>query len=79
MTSLLRSSLPVVLAFAIFHNISCSSTTRRAVADTYTNPVFEPILADPTVVRADDGWFYAYGTQDDWGDGHGSRLIPVVK
>ena len=37
----------------------------------YKNPVFEPIMADPTVVKADDGWFYAYGTQDDWGDGKG--------
>jgi hypothetical protein len=45
----------------------------------YKNPVFEPILADPTVVKADDGWFYAYGTMDDWGDGKGSRLIPVVR
>ncbi len=45
----------------------------------FQNPVFEPILADPTVVRAEDGWFYAYGTQDDWGDGQGSRLIPIVK
>ncbi len=45
----------------------------------FTNPVFEPILADPTVIRSDDGWFYAYGTQDDWGDGKGSRLVPVVK
>jgi len=46
---------------------------------TYANPVFEPILADPSVIRADDGLFYAYGTQDDWGDGEGSRVVPVVR
>ncbi len=45
----------------------------------YRNPVFEPILADPSVVRADDGTFYAYGTEDDWGDGEGSRVVPVVR
>lgn len=45
----------------------------------YRNPVFEPILADPTVVKAEDGWFYAYGTMDDWGDGNGPHLIPVVR
>lgn len=45
----------------------------------YKNPVFEPILADPTVVKAGDGYFYAYGTQDDWGDGNGSRLVPIVR
>lgn len=45
----------------------------------YTNPVFEPILADPTVIRADDGAFYAYGTEDDWHDGEGTRVAPTVR
>src|SRR3546814_2102050 len=47
---------------------------------TYTNPVFEPILADPTVIRdPQTGFFYAYGTQDNWGDGQGSRLVPILR
>lgn len=47
---------------------------------TYANPVFEPILADPTVIRdPETGYFYAYGTQDDWGDGQGSRLVPILQ
>ncbi|SKB49844.1 arabinan endo-1,5-alpha-L-arabinosidase [Parapedobacter luteus] len=47
---------------------------------TYINPVFEPILADPSVIRdPHSGYFYAYGTQDNWGDGQGSRLIPVLQ
>ncbi|WP_274364125.1 family 43 glycosylhydrolase [Paenibacillus thermotolerans] len=45
----------------------------------YTNPVFEPVLADPSVIRGEDGLFYAFGTEDDWGDGEGSRLIPILK
>jgi len=45
----------------------------------YTNPVFEPILADPTVVRTEDGTYYAYGTEDDWHDGEGARVAPTVK
>lgn len=50
------------------------------VKNQFTNPVFEPILADPTVLRDPvSGAFYAYGTQDDWGDGAGSRLVPVLK
>lgn len=48
-------------------------------APTYRNPVFEPILADPSVIRSEDGTFYAYGTEDDWGDGEGSKRIPVVR
>lgn len=46
---------------------------------TYENPVFEPVFADPSVVRTDDGTFYAYGTEDDWHDGEGLRPVPVVK
>lgn len=66
----------------------CSGSDRsgdRSVSDdnrndTYVNPVFEPVLADPTVVRdPESGLFYAYGTQDDWGDGQGSRLIPILQ
>src|SRR5690606_20774969 len=50
------------------------------IRNQFTNPVFEPILADPTVLRDPvSGVFYAYGTQDDWGDGAGSRLVPVLK
>lgn len=48
-------------------------------AATYENPVFEPILADPTVVRTPEGEFYAYGTEDDWQDGEGRRPVPIVR
>ncbi|HYE14044.1 MAG TPA: family 43 glycosylhydrolase, partial [Pyrinomonadaceae bacterium] len=34
-----------------------------AVAGWYTNPVFDFDFPDPTVIRATDGWFYAYATQ----------------
>ncbi|MFA9447091.1 family 43 glycosylhydrolase [Egicoccus sp. AB-alg6-2] len=46
---------------------------------TYANPVFEPILADPGAVRGADGAWYAIGTEDDWGDGAGSRPLPVLR
>lgn len=47
----------------------------------YTNPVWEPVLADPSVIRGDDGIYYAYGTQDNalWGDFYGVRYIPILK
>ena len=45
---------------------------------TYQNPVFEPVLADPTVIRVGDN-FYAYGTEDNWGEEGGYHLIPVLK
>ncbi|PYZ97526.1 arabinan endo-1,5-alpha-L-arabinosidase [Alteribacter lacisalsi] len=45
----------------------------------YENPVFEPVIADPSVIRGEDGYFYAYGTEDNWGDGMGSRVVPIVR
>jgi arabinan endo-1,5-alpha-L-arabinosidase len=45
----------------------------------YQNPVFEPVLADPSVIRGEDGYFYAFGTEDDWGDGSGAKLVPIVR
>lgn len=46
--------------------------------ETYKNPVFKPVLADPTVIRAGE-YFYAYGTEDDWGSSGGYHLVPIVR
>lgn len=72
----------------LFAFASCSETNDNQVIgpdqsqqpDTlhYTNPVFEPVLADPTVVKVGDE-FYAYGTEDNWGEEGGYHLVPVIK
>lgn len=49
---------------------------------TYINPVFEPVLADPTFIRAADKAFYAYGTEDTWpesGGNAGHHIVPILK
>lgn len=54
-------------------------TDSPTTADTmYQNPLFEPDLADPSVIRAADGWFYAYGTQNTWAQGI-NRITPIVR
>ncbi|MBD1420720.1 family 43 glycosylhydrolase [Sphingobacterium chuzhouense] len=46
----------------------------------FTNPVFEPVLADPTIVHDEQtGLFYAYGTEDNWADGNAARLVPILE
>jgi len=46
----------------------------------YTNPVFMPILADPTVVQdPESGFFYAYGTEDRWPTDNKNHLVPIVR
>jgi len=57
-----------------------SSKPDQEQVTTYSNPVFEPVLADPSVIRdPKTGKFYAYGTQDNWADGQGSRLVPILE
>ena len=48
----------------------------------YTNPVFNPVFADPTLLdnRNRDGYFYAYATQDNWGTSNATeRIVPILR
>lgn len=48
----------------------------------YENPVWTPILADPSIIRDEDGVFYAFGTQDtaEWGSqGYGTKYGPILQ
>ncbi|SDN89464.1 family 43 glycosylhydrolase [Alkalicoccus daliensis] len=60
--------------YMLFSNQEAASSSTE-----YENPVFEPVLADPSIIQGEDGFYYAYGTEDDWGDGEGSRLVPIVR
>jgi arabinan endo-1,5-alpha-L-arabinosidase len=82
---MIRIFFSILVSLTIIGTGSCKTSTSSDIiqekldSTKYKNPVFEPILADPTVIKADDGWFYAYGTMDNWGDGKGAHLIPVVR
>ncbi|WP_422627076.1 family 43 glycosylhydrolase [Rhodococcus sp. (in: high G+C Gram-positive bacteria)] len=43
----------------------------------HANPVVEPVAADPTIIRTDDGMYYLYSTADDWGDGRGMHSMSM--
>ena len=43
----------------------------------HANPVVEPVAADPTVIRDDDGAFYMFTTADDWGNGRGMHAMSM--
>jgi len=53
----------LILAFALAALGSCATTGKRAPQATYENPVINDDFPDPTVIRAPDGYFYAYATQ----------------
>ncbi|TJZ60813.1 arabinan endo-1,5-alpha-L-arabinosidase [Sphingobacterium olei] len=72
--------ISVLLSFQILDQKGEGIALDTAGTSLYTNPVFEPILADPTVIRDEStGFFYAYGTEDNWGDGKGNRLMPILR
>jgi len=50
----------------------------NACGNNYINPVFEPDLADPTIIKATDGYFYAYGTENIWSEGI-HHIVPIVR
>lgn len=46
----------------------------------YQNPVFKPILADPTVIKDPrSGWFYAYGTEDLWATDNEVHRVAIIR
>lgn len=68
----------LTILFLLFTLVLSCQTNRKSNANRYQNPVFEPDLADPTMVKSEDGWFYAYGTQNQW-DENVDKLGPIVK
>lgn len=62
-------------------NQDSSSNSQTIVPLIYTNPVWEPILADPAIIRHEDT-FYVYGTQDygQWSENdYGVRYTPILE
>jgi arabinan endo-1,5-alpha-L-arabinosidase len=71
-----------ILLVSLMMTLGCEKTSNpvKQTEDTlayYTNPVFEPTFADPTVIKADDDYYYAYATEDFWeGKDH---LVAVIR
>jgi arabinan endo-1,5-alpha-L-arabinosidase len=80
-----RGSLAATLLLALcLAGVAFASGAGAAPAPgTYTNPVsrdFADTFADPAVIKAKDGWWYAYGTTDPLREGEGTRhLIPTAR
>ncbi len=58
-----------------------TSATTVTTMKTYANPVFEPVLADPSVIQGDDGYYYVFGTQDygQWNGAYGTKYVPILR
>jgi arabinan endo-1,5-alpha-L-arabinosidase len=76
--------LAAVLLFALcLAGVTLGPSAARAAPGSYTNPVsrdFADTFADPSVIRAKDGYWYAYGTTDPLREGEGTRhIIPTAR
>lgn len=71
----------VALSAARTGCLDSSTTTPTDGPDsdqTYHNPVFEEVFADPTAIRADDA-YYAYATFNPWKGRDRRRLVPILR
>jgi arabinan endo-1,5-alpha-L-arabinosidase len=73
-------ALGVALALSVF---LASEAGLAQTANTYTNPVsrgFADTFADPAVIKAKDGYWYAFGTTDPLREGEGEfHTIPISR
>jgi arabinan endo-1,5-alpha-L-arabinosidase len=80
----LAGQLAAVLLFALcLAGVALGPSAAQAAPGAYTNPVsrdFADTFADPSVIRAKDGYWYAYGTTDPLREGEGTRhIIPTAR
>lgn len=68
-----------VLLFIMAVSVYFVNGWLKEVGPDFQNPIFEPVVADPSIVKGEDGWYYVYGTEDNWGDGMGARVVPIVR
>ncbi|MGE5672367.1 MAG: glycoside hydrolase family 43 protein [Mycobacterium leprae] len=65
----------LVLSLALLLLVGCSANQLKQ--NPYTNPVYNHDAPDPTVIRASDGYFYAYTTESPY-NGQ-TKLFPILK
>ncbi|MGI4883508.1 MAG: glycoside hydrolase family 43 protein [Janthinobacterium lividum] len=63
LVTIIRCGPALCIAGALLGAGPAAAQPARGAAATYTNPVWDADFPDPTVIRARDGYYYAYGTQ----------------
>lgn len=68
------------MSVKVYNGKQESNSITFVLLASYVNPVFEPILADPTFIKDPvSGKFFAYGTADYWHTDNRSHLVAVVR
>lgn len=81
--NILRTTGAIGLSALSSTTVSGTGKRNRRISrsnDSYTNPIYEPIFADPSIIRAPNRTFYAYGTQDaSPARGCDDAAIPILR
>lgn len=75
---MMKKLLIVLLSLLL---VACDGETNEKEDDVmmYQNPVFEPVLADPSIIKGEDGYYYAYGTEDAWAHSVDVKYVPIIR
>ena len=68
----MRHSAKPILTATLLAWLSLSAQFSLAQTSTYSNPVIDKSAPDPTVIRAEDGTYYLYATED-------TRNVPIYR
>jgi arabinan endo-1,5-alpha-L-arabinosidase len=78
-----RLAAVLLLALGLAGVALAPAAAAQAASSAYRNPVsrdFADTFADPAVIKAKDGYWYAYGTTDPLREGEGTRhIIPTAR
>lgn len=69
----------VLLFFMVLLLFGCEAKEEIEYDNPYTNPVFEPVIADPSIIKAEDGYFYVYATEDFWDYETGVHNVAIIR
>ncbi len=68
----------IILSFSI---AALAQEKSKTLSKEYTNPVFDYDFPDPNLIKAKDGYFYAYSTQANWTNRNagGPFVTPIIR
>lgn len=69
---IMKTTIPNLIASFICLTLLTPVMDQKTNNDVYRNPVIDVSVPDPTIVRAKDGSFYLYGTEN-------IRNVPIYK
>lgn len=66
----MKKTLPILIAaFAFVMSAQADNSAKRL---SFSNPIIKKSIPDPSIIKAEDGYFYLYGTED-------TRNMPIYR